>query len=149
MKNITRLALAFAVAAIACLSPMSHAEDETQLVGSGIPSVRYYVYDDEDGKGTMLVKDGANKPDGKWIYVTITQNGYTFSGKGWRSLASEETNWWAQCEFSVTGGGITAKFEGYMPLKPGYGKAWGIYYRIPYASGDPYYGWHCYFDMDA
>jgi hypothetical protein len=139
MKNITRLALAFAVAVIACLSPMAHAEDEASLVGSGIKSVRYYEYGDESGLGTMVVKDGPTNPNGKSIYVTIYYKGHVFSGKGWRTLASEETYWVAQCEFWVYGSGISAKFTGYLPVKPvGFGG--GDYF---YNGSGTAYPWGC------
>jgi hypothetical protein len=49
--------------------------------------------------------------------VTIYQGNYAYSGKGWRSLASEETNWFAYCEFRVYGNGLSAKFTGYIPVK--------------------------------
>jgi len=119
MKHITRLALAFAVAALACVSPMALADDAT-LGGSGEPGVnpvRYYQYADEDDKGAMLVQDGPAHPKGKWITVTIYQGNYAYTGQGWRSLASEETNWFAYCEFRVYGNGLSAKFTGYIPLK--------------------------------
>jgi hypothetical protein len=145
MKNITRLALAFAVAAIACLSPMAHADNEAQLVGSGIPPERHYVYHDKDGLGTMVVTDGPKNPYGKWIYVTIYQNGYTFSGKGWRNLASDETGWFAYCEFWVYGSGLKAKFTGYIPIKAEFqgSGATGHYYLN--GSGSPY-DWSCSLD---
>ena len=136
MKNITRLALAFAVAAIAALAPMAHADDEAQLVGSGIQSERNYAYGDKDGEGTMVVKDGSKHPNGKWIYVTIYQNGHVFSGQGWRSLASEETYWKAYCEFWVYGGGVKAKFEGAFGVKRSTGELGGFYYLN--GSGPPY-----------
>jgi hypothetical protein len=141
MKNITRLALAFAVAAIACLSPMAHAEDEAQLVGSSIPSERYYDYYDKDGYGSMFVKDGPKYSWGRPIDVTISQNGKSFSGKGWRSLTSEENNWLAKCEFWVYGDGVKAKFQGSIQVKyvPGY-EAGGYYYLNGY--GTPY-PWEC------
>src|SRR5262249_24670026 len=104
-KNITRLALAFAVAAIACLAPLAHAEDEA----TGIPSDYWYAYLDKDGQGRMLVEDGPRYNGGRPIYVTIYQNDKTFSGKGWRSLASDDTHWLAKCEFWVYGGGVKAK----------------------------------------
>jgi hypothetical protein len=139
MKNITRLALAFAVATIACLSPMAHA-DEAQLVPPDIPLERFHRYEDEDGLGTLVVKDGPKNSYGKWITVTIDQNGYTYSGKGWRSLASEGSNWFAYCEFWVYGSGISAKFKGYLPLKSGYGGGGGEYFLN--GSGSPYV-WAC------
>ena len=131
MKNITRLVLAFAVATIACLSPLAHADDAT-LGGSGEPGVnpvRYYAYLDADDKGAMLVQDGPTHPKGKWITVTIYQGDYAYSGQGWRSLANEETNWWAYCEFWVYGNGLSAKFTGYIPVKAVSGAALpGKYY---------------------
>jgi hypothetical protein len=147
MKNITRLALAFAVATIACLSPIAHADDEAQLVGSGIRPERYYHYHDKDGDGDLYVKDGPKYNGYRAIYVTLYQNGYVFSGKGWRSLASEETYWLAQCEFWLYGGDVKAKFEGYIRIKynPAYPKGEGSYYL--YGSGSPYY-WECYLDND-
>jgi hypothetical protein len=145
MKNITRLALAFAVAALACLSPMAHADDAT-LGGSGEPGVnpvRYYAYADEDDKGAMLVQDGPAHPKGKWITVTIYQGSYAYSGQGWRSLASEATGWVAQCEFWVYGNGLSAKFKGYIRIKsvPGALVGGGDYFL--YGSGSPY-SWRCY-----
>src|SRR5262245_43850592 len=156
-KNITRLALAFAVAAIACLSPMAHAQDEAQLVGSGIPSVRYYGYWDEDGEGTMVVQDGPKYKGGRRIYVTIHkkdhyQKDQTFYGKGWRSLTSEKDNWLAKCEFWVYGYGVKAKFEGDIPIKyvSDYVQGSGYYYLYgsgTYLTGSPY-RWECYLDHD-
>jgi hypothetical protein len=143
MKNITRLALAIAVAAIACLSPMAHAEDEAQLVGSGIKLERYYTYKDKDGPGTMFVKDGPKYPWGRPIYVTIYQNGHTFSGKGTRTLTSENNNWAAECEFWVYGSGLKVKFTGWISLHPGYSPGGGYYYLN--GSGAGVY-WEC--DLD-
>jgi hypothetical protein len=143
-KNITRLALAFAVATIACLAPMAHADDAT-LGGSGEPGVnpvRYYQYADVDGKGAMLVQDGPKYPYGCPITVTIYQGNYTYSGQGRRSLASEATNWFAQCEFWVYGNGISAKFTGYIRIKPGPGAAAPGNYFVN-GSGSPY-EWQCY-----
>jgi hypothetical protein len=148
MKYITRLALAFAVAAIACLSPMAHADDEASLVGSGILSERYYEYSDKDGHGTMFVKDGPKYSWGRPVYVTILQNGRVFSGKGTRTLASDNTNWSAYCEFWVYGSGIKAKFNGYFYVKtPNYsdGTGYGEYYVN--GSGSPY-SWECRLDVD-
>jgi hypothetical protein len=148
MKNITRLALAFAVATIAALAPMAHAEDEAQLVGSGIQSERYYEYSDKDGHGTMFVKDGPKYNGGRPIYVTILQNGHVFYGKGTRTLASNNTNWSAYCEFWVYGSGISAKFNGYIYVKSpnyGYGVDGGEYFVN--GSGSPY-SWECRLDVD-
>jgi hypothetical protein len=148
MKNITRLALAFAVAAIACLSPMAHADDEAQLVGSGIQPERYYSYQDKDGEGTMVVKDGPKYSWGRPISVTIYQNGYTFYGEGKRSLASEDTGWFAYCEFWVYGSGIKAKFKGSIPVaKPeSQGSGGGGEYFLN-GSGSPY-SWICALYVD-
>jgi hypothetical protein len=146
MKNITRLALALAVATLAALAPMAHADEEAQLVGSGIRSERYYHYHDKDGDGDLYVKDGTKYNGGRLIYVTLYQNGYMYSGKGWRSLASEETYWHAECEFWLSGGGLKAKFLGYMAIKyVGDPKGEGSYYL--YGSGAPY-DWVCYLDND-
>jgi hypothetical protein len=138
MKNITRLAVAFAVAAIACLAPMAHADDQALVPAEpGVNPVRYYQYLDQDGKGAMLVQDGPAHPNGKWITVTIYQGNYAFSGQGWRSLASEQTNWFAYCEFWVYGSGISAKFTGYIPLKAVPGAARPGKYFVN-GSGTPY-----------
>jgi hypothetical protein len=149
-KNITRLALAFAVAAIACLSPMAHADDEASLVapgGGGIQQERYYSYHDKDGPGTLVVKDGPKYNGYRPIYVTLYQNGYTFYGKGFRYLTSDEEYWLAYCEFSLSGYGVKAKFEGYIPVKyvPDYEKGGGYYYLY----GSSYsYEWSCYLNID-
>jgi hypothetical protein len=141
MKNLTRLALAFAVATIAALAPMAHADDQTLAPSEpGVSPVRYYEYADEDGKGAMLVQDGPES-NGSWpISVTIYQNGHVFRGKGTRSRASEETRWSAWSEFWVYGSRISAKFSGYIPIKPGYGFDGGAYYLN--GSGSPY-PWQC------
>jgi hypothetical protein len=89
MKNITRLALAFAVAAIACLAPMAHAQVDTSLVSSGIQPERTYYFSDKDSSGTMVVKDGPRYSWGRLISVTIHQDGRTFFGKGWRKYGQE------------------------------------------------------------
>jgi hypothetical protein len=142
VKNITRLALALAVAALACLSPMAHADDEAQLVGPGYQLERHYGYYDKDGQGTMVVEDGPKYSWGRPISVKIYQNGYTFYGEGTRSLAYDTGDGYylAYCEFYVYGSGITAKYKGYMPIKgyqaPGEGK-----YSL-YGSSYPY-AWHC------
>jgi hypothetical protein len=149
MKNITRLALAFAVATIACLSPLAHAEDEAQLVGSGIQPERHYklrVLSDPPGiSSTMVVKDGPKSNGRRPIYVTVDSGAYTFSGQGWRSLASEQTHWFAYCEFRVSSSelGSSLKVKGYIPVKPGYGTGGGYFYLT--GSGSPY-SWECYFD---
>jgi hypothetical protein len=149
MKNITRLALGFAVATIACLAPMAHAEDEAPLIGSGIQPVRYYRYFDKEGEGTMVVKDGSKSNGGRRIYVTIEQKDHTFYGKGWRSLTSEEDNWLADCEFWVYVGGGKAKFQGVIPIKydPDFNEGGGYYYLNgsgTYLTGSPY-EWKCEF----
>jgi hypothetical protein len=79
-------------------------------------------------------------------YVTLYQNGYVFSGKGWRTLASEETHWHAECEFWLYGGGVKAKFQCYIAIKyVGDPKGAGRYYLN--GSVAPYY-WECYLDND-
>jgi hypothetical protein len=146
MTNITRLALAFAVATIAALSPMAHADDEAQLVapgGGGIQQERYYTYQDKDGYGELVVKDGPKYPWGRPIYVTLYQNGYVFHGEGKRSLASDDTYWLAECWFWLYGSGTKAKFEGYLPIKQGYEPGYGYYY---YNGFGPGYEWECYFE---
>jgi hypothetical protein len=145
MKNITRLALAFAVAAIACLSPMAHA-DEAQPVAPGEPGIRperFYFYRDKDGQGTMIVKAGPVYNWGRPITVTISQNGKTFSGEGWRTLASEQTKWFAYCEFWVYGSGISAKFTGYITVMGVPDVGGGAYFLNGYSS--PYW-WECVSD---
>jgi hypothetical protein len=145
MKNITRVALAFAVAAIACLSPMAHA-DEAQPAAPGEPGIspdRFYFYRDKDGQGTMDVKAGPVYSWGRPISVTISQNGKTFSGQGWRSLASEQTNWFAYCEFWVYGSGISAKFQGHIIVKGLPDVGGGAYFLN--GHGSPYW-WECVSD---
>jgi hypothetical protein len=142
-KHITRLALAFAVAAIAALAPLAHADDQTPAPAEpGVNPVRYYQYEDEDDKGAMLVQDGPAHPKGKWITVTIYQGNHAYSGQGWRSLASEGPFPFAYCEFWVYGNGISAKFYGRMPLKPGL-RVGGVgkYFLNGSASS---YGWVCF-----
>jgi hypothetical protein len=146
MKNITRLALAFAVAAIACLAPMAHA-DEAQLVApseTGVQPERLYYYVDEEGSGTMFVKDGPKYSGGRKIYVEISQNGYTYSGQGWRSFATEEGQWLAQCQFWVYGNGVSAKFKGQICVMKGYVAGYGDYFL--YGSGSPHW-WQCTLDF--
>jgi hypothetical protein len=146
------LALAFAVAAIACLTPMAHADDAQLVAPSepGIQPVRTYVYFDNyngtGNNGTMVVKDGPRYSWGRRIYVTIYVNGYTFSGKGWRFLkANEQTLWFDDCDFWVYGNGLAFKFKGFMALKPGkdYGQGRGEYFLN--GSGPPYY-WMCSYE---
>jgi hypothetical protein len=137
MKNITRLALAFALATLAALAPMAHADDEAQLVGSGIPLERQYHYSDKEGPGTMVVKDGPKYSWGRPISVTIYQNGYTYSGKGWRKYASTypgSTSLFAYCEFWVHGNGLSAKFTGDIAIN--FGLYEGTYFVN--GSGSPY-----------
>src|SRR5262245_57157342 len=138
--KITRLALAFAVATLACLSPLAHADEP------GVEPVRHYVYEDKDGSGTMTVQDGLTHPNGKsiynCIYVTSSQNCCAYSGKGWRTLVSKKTDWLVNCEFWVYGNGLSAKFTGYLPIK-GAGAGSGSYYLN--GSGAPY-SWECYLD---
>jgi hypothetical protein len=142
MKNITRLALAFAVATLAALAPMAHA-DEAQLVPPDIQKDREYVYNDKDGPGTMFVKDGPPYPWGRPISVTFSQNGYTFSGQGWRKYASSSgTDLFAYCEFWLYGSGTTAKFKGYLTIL-GAGLGGGDYFLN--GHGSPYW-WSCYLE---
>jgi hypothetical protein len=144
MKNITRLALAFAVAAIASLAPMAHADDQFPVPAEqGISAERAYSYRDKDGDGWMVVKAGLAYNWGRPISVTLTQNGKTFSGEGWRSLASEQTNWFAYCEFWVYGSGVSAKFKGYITVM-GVPDVGGGYYYLN-GRGSPYW-WECVSD---
>jgi hypothetical protein len=119
MKNITRLALAMAVATIACFAPVAHADD---------PETRHYDYSDADGHGTMVVHDRSKLPGGVVIYVTIYQNGQTYSGWGKRNDPSSPMGWLAYCEFLVKGSGVSAQFEGYLPMPPGYSTGGGEYF---------------------
>jgi hypothetical protein len=141
MKNITRLALAFAVAAIACLAPMAHADEDPGE--PGVRSERFYYYRDKDGQGTMDVKAGPVYSWGRPISVTISQNGKTFSGEGWRTLASEQTNWFAYCEFRVYGSGISAKFKGHIIVIGLPDVGGGTYFLN--GHGSPYW-WECVSD---
>jgi hypothetical protein len=149
MKNITRLALAFAVATIACLSPMAHAEDEAQLFlapGGGIQLDRTYDYQDEDGGGPgihLFVHDGPKYSWGRPISVRLYQNGHEFYGEGKRTLAGDGTNWFAYCEFWLHGSGTSAKFKGYIPIKDGYGSGGGEYF---YNGFGPPHSWTCTLD---
>jgi hypothetical protein len=149
MKNITRLALALAVAAIASLAPMAHADEEALIApgGGGIPKERYYYYYDKDGEGELYIKDGEKYNGYRKIYVELYQNGYTFYGEGKRSLTSEEDYWQAYCEFWLSGHEIKAKFKGYIPVKyvPDYEKGGGEYYL--YGSNHSYW-WECYLYED-
>jgi hypothetical protein len=115
--------------------------------GAGISLERHYFYHDEDGDGTMVMQDGPKYSWGRPISVVIYQKGHTFFGKGWRSLTSEETHWFANCEFWVSGGGLSAKYVGHVFVKPPLysdGVGYGAYYK---GSGSPY-DWKCKLDID-
>jgi hypothetical protein len=132
MKNIARLALAFAVATIACFGSVAHADDQAFTApggGSMEPSyTRYYDYWDQDGQGRLIVQDGPKKSYGREITVELSQNGQTFYGEGKRSYASSGSGWLAYCEFWLYGSGTSAKFEGYIPIYPGFDGGGSYFY---------------------
>jgi hypothetical protein len=138
MKHITRLALTLAMASLASLAPLAHADDQlpgnqgiAPLVAPVVPTERSYDYYDEDGYGTMVVSDGPKYNWGRPIYVTLYQNGYTFYGEGKRKYANAGTGYLAYCDFWLYAGSTKVKFKGYLPIFEGY-SGYGNYWYNGY-----------------
>lgn len=116
MKKIARLALAAAIATIACFAPVAHADNEafSSPGGSSEPTyTRYYDYWDQDGPGRLIVLDGPKHSYGREISVTLIQNGETYTGEGKRTYASSES---AYCDFWLYGSGTGGHFKGWIPI---------------------------------
>jgi hypothetical protein len=116
MRNIFRLAFAMLVASTALLAPVAHAQDEGIVVGPFV-----YSYIDDEGSGTMTVNDDFPVNGGYRISVTVYQNGYTFTGWGYRSYARRSTGYLANIDVVLYGAGNTYRFQGTIPLGGGQG----------------------------
>jgi hypothetical protein len=149
MKRIARLALAFAVATIACVGSIAHADDQAFVAPGGgtvEPSyTRYYDYWDQDGLGRLIVHDGPKKSYGRDIDVELHQNGHTFYGQGQRTYASSGTGWKVYCDFWLYGSGNGAHFKGWMPFFPGYDGGGSYFY---YGSNYPNW-WSVIYDYSG